>query len=494
MENENENNGLTDRPIPITLEPIRTIFEGVRGFNFGRDTTKIIKYNAYFKKLGFERVNLGREFGIHTFYPQLTLMLNPTLVISNDDEVGMDYDNLTGKSICRRETTFDLWDKFFYGKKGYLGLRAHTIIKRCGKEEVKPLKVEYEGKELMLGQYLKERNIVLLYINPFNTDFTTENNEYLELVLKLFEEKMKEITLEKVDVTEKMKNAFVEKFKREITQKLNEVRENLRYSENEIDESQMRIVRAIRNAQLNRKQIEGLISFSTSTDERIKTAIEEVKGLTFVKNVRLTSGGIGIDVGKIVINHNGEEVYIGDFYLIISPEGIKAYCKNPILSLDGIEVSHPHIDGNHNCYGGEREDKIIEYLSTFELKRLVFYLHMFLTTYTANDSYNSLSMWTREDLKRKDIREIEDDKDVSVADFQGDYLQESNDNGRRNHGHADYDDEEDEDNEDEDNDDDHRDDYVGCCDNCGDNIYSEENSNYISNDDGLYCCEECMRA
>jgi hypothetical protein len=238
---------------------------------------------------------------------------------------------------------------------------------------------------------------------------------------------------------------------------------------------------------LNRKQIEGLISFSTNTDDTIKKAIDEVKQLPFVKNVRLTGSGISLDVGKISISHQGEEVYIGDFYLIISPEGIKVYCKNPILNRDNKEISHPHInEESHNCYGGERENKIIEYLSTFELKNLVFFVYMFLKTYTANDCYNNLSMWVRDDLQRRRTREVENEEDIVSADFQGDYFQAIRDTGNDDN-HFD-DDNNDDENDDEDNNGNER---VGECENCGDSIY-EDNESYISNDDGHFCSRSCL--
>jgi len=294
--------------------------------------------------------------------------------------------------------------------------------------------------------------------------------------------------LTKVDVTEKMKSAFIEKFKTEINNKLSEVKNGLKYNEDEINNLQSNLIKTIRTATLNRKQIEGLIAFSTNTNDTIKKAIEEVKQLPFVKDVRLTGSGIGLDVGSIKIKYKDEEVYIGDFYLIISPDGIKVYCKNPILNNENIEISHPHIDGNNNCYGGERENKIIEYLSTFDLKKLVFFIYMFLKTYTAGDSYNNLDMWCREDLQRRKTQEIENEEDISSADFQGDYFQERQDRGNRdNH----FGDNEEDENNDEDNDEDNND-FVGDCDNCGDGIYSNDNDNYISNDDGLFCGDECL--
>jgi hypothetical protein len=464
-------------------EPKRTIFEDIKDFNFNRDVTRILMFNSYFKDMGFERVNNNKEFSIYTYYPQLTLMINPALVLQEDRniETGEEFNCFTSDYINSRrsDTTYDLWDNYLKGKKGYLGLRSHYIIKRRN-EEVKPIKIEFQDKELILGHYIKERNIVLLYISPFYTNYSEENNEYLELMLKVFQEKMKDIKLEKVDVAEKMKNAFIEKFKETINNKLKEIKGNLKYGEDEINNLQVSLLRAIRNSQLNRKQIEGLVAFSTNTDTTIKKAIEELKQLPFVSNIRLMSGGIYLDVGRISINHNDEEVYIGDFYLIISPDGVKVYCKNPILNLEGIETSHPHIDGNHNCYGGEREQKILEYLSTFDLKRLVYFIYMFLKTYTANDCYNSLPMWSRQDLKRRNPEEVKDEEDFSKADFKGDYYQEPSDRGRHE-AHED---------DDDDSDEEENDDYIGDCHNCGDSIY-ESSEYYITDGDDYFCGQSC---
>lgn len=492
--NEMENRVITPIPFPIqetiqeTNEPKRTIFEGLRSFNFQHDLRKVLRFNYYFSKMGFERVNINKEFGQYTYYPQLTLMINPSLVVSHDTDVNQSYEHLTSWSIQRREPTFDLWDKFFYGKKGYLGLRQHSIIKRNGNEDVKPIKIEFEGKEMMLGHYLKERNIVMLYINPFNTDYSTENNEYLELVLKLFEDKIKEIELKKVDVSEKMKMALTDKFKKEIVYKLNEVRENLRCYEEEVSNCQASLLKAIRNTQVNRKQIEGLINFSTSTDETIKRELDELKKLPFVTNIRLTSKGISLDIDDIKIKQNNEDVYIGDFNIVISPNGVKVYCKNSILDDEGNVTAHPHIDGDNNCYGGEREQKIMEFLSNFELKNLVFYINMFLKTYTANDSYHSISLWQEPELERVSRKQTEDNEDIFIGNFQGDLFREPTPPPRmRSNEDENYDDE----------DDGERDDYIGDCNECGDSIYENDNDNWVrgnNNEDYIFCCNECRDA
>lgn len=465
-------------------EPKRTVFEDLRSggnFNFYNDVGKIIKFNSYFSKLGFERVNMKKDFRIHTYYPQLTLMICPLLRLLNLND---DLNPLTPShlKLKREEVSGDnmnLWANWFNDKKGYIGMNSFYTIKATD-EKIEPLYADLKQKKLLLGQYLTERNIVILYINPFYTNIREQNNEYLDLILKTFEDEIKRVALKKVDVSEKMKIALIENFKEEINRKITDIREEVIGNENSINELQISLIRNIKTAQLNRKQIEGLISFEMNTDSSIKKALEEIKELPFVKNVCLTNLGVGMDIGRITINHNDKEVYIGDFYLIISPNGIKAYCKNPILNRENLEIAHPHIDGNNNCYGGEREQKIIEYLSTFELKKLVFFIYMFLKTYTSNDCYNQISMWEREDLRRRKTAQIDNGNDIINASFQGDYFQEKEDNGR---GDGIEEDEEDEPDEP---------DFLCECAECGNSIYV--NDDYCEGDiEHRFCSNYCRR-
>ena len=60
------------------MERKRTIFEKLNKFSFDGNLVNIIKFNSYFKKIGFERVNMCETFSTNTYYPQITLMIIPT--------------------------------------------------------------------------------------------------------------------------------------------------------------------------------------------------------------------------------------------------------------------------------------------------------------------------------------------------------------------------------------------------------------------------------
>ena len=118
---------------------------------------------------------------------------------------------------------------------------------------------------------------------------------------------------------------------------------------------------------------------------------DQVKTLPFVKSIRVVSSGIKIDVGNIYIPFRGKEVYIGDFDIYLTPNGVKIKCRNPVLEYEddtNSYITHPHINGDSDmCYGGERGIKIQEYFAKLELKKLIWYLDCFLKSYTLGDNY-----------------------------------------------------------------------------------------------------------
>ena len=81
----------------------RTIFEDLRSFNFYRNTILILKMNSLFKSLGFERVNTFKNFDIYTYYPQMTLMFCPNMVLPTDD-ILIENAQFTTKNVNSRTT------------------------------------------------------------------------------------------------------------------------------------------------------------------------------------------------------------------------------------------------------------------------------------------------------------------------------------------------------------------------------------------------------
>jgi hypothetical protein len=167
------------------------------------------------------------------------------------------------------------------------------------------------------------------------------------------------------------------------------------------------LINSLKSIDLKKRQIKDLKKFSKDINQTLKEQIEEIKQLPFVKDVRLTSRSISIDVGKIDINYRDKDIYIGDFTIAITPSGVEVKNRNPIVVKDnGYEevLEHPHMDGHSVCYGGERQIRIQQHFAKFQLKQLVYMVYLFLKTYTERDNYNSITHWTQE-AKRKERRQ-----------------------------------------------------------------------------------------
>jgi hypothetical protein len=456
------------------VEMKRTIFEGLRrgNYSFYNDVQKIIRFNSYFTKLGFERVNMNENFDTSTYYQEMTLMINPNLLLTDNIHIPeSDKDAFTRSRTNQR----DMWHDLLKTKQGFIDTRIRDIIYRAN-EIIKPIIFQNEDKELIFGHYLKERNIVILYINPFYSDMNSSSNEFLEFILKIFEIGVKNIKLEKIDVSEKIKKNLIEMFQKQIKDKIDETSNCIKRNITNICQYQESLLNEIKHQQINTNQIKTLAIFRTDTDTSIKNAIEELKELPFVKNISLVKEGITLDVGSITIKYRNSDVYIGDFYLIISPNSVKCYCRNPVV-VDGTISHHPHIEGNHNCFGDERTIQVINHLSAFELKKLVFLIYVFLKTYTPNNFYFNISRWIGEGVIRTKTEKMNTESNTLNTSFQGDYLFEPSNNNDI-----------DENNENEDEDD--GDGYIGDCARCGDCLYESED--YIRDDnDILFCGREC---
>jgi len=201
----------------------------------------------------------------------------------------------------------------------------------------------------------------------------------------------------------KLNAKVIDKFKKELSKHIAVKKQDAINFENSIEDDKQNLVSLIRTLGLIKNELENLKTYSSNISSHIKQEIEEVKTLPFVQGIEVNSTGIEIDVGRINILFRSKEVYIGDFIIYIMPSGVKIKCTNPILEWenDVLGIQHPHIsDAGRICYGDERGMKIEEYFAKFELKKLVYFVYLFLKSYNQSDKYFAISYWTDEKIRR----------------------------------------------------------------------------------------------
>jgi hypothetical protein len=203
-------------------------------------------------------------------------------------------------------------------------------------------------------------------------------------------------------MTEQKQEVF-EEFKKEITNQIVYFEREVSNLKKHSRSCETSLINSLKSLDLKRKQVNDLKKFSRDINKTLKEQVEEIKQLPFVKDVRITTRSISVDVGKVEITYRDKNIYIGDFTIAITPQGIEVKNRNPII-VNGVLYEHPHIDGHSICYGGERQVKIQQQFAKFQLKQLVYMVYLFLKTYTERDNYNSITYWTQE-AKRKERKQ-----------------------------------------------------------------------------------------
>ena len=198
---------------------------------------------------------------------------------------------------------------------------------------------------------------------------------------------------------------IIEQFKMGVTKQINVFEREIKEKKRRSRDVEKNLINSLNDLELAKRQLMDLRKFSRDINSTINKQIKEIEGLPFVREVRLTTAGINVDVGKIEIRHRDTTYYIGDFTIMINPDGVDVKNRNPVMcegdrDYQKCVMEHPHKSGRI-CFGGERQVKIYQHFKKFELKELVFMVYLFLKTYTERDKYYPISYWKQE-AKRKE--------------------------------------------------------------------------------------------
>lgn len=211
----------------------------------------------------------------------------------------------------------------------------------------------------------------------------------------------------------------LEGFKKEISNQIVSLQDDLKNLKKQSKSYETYFITSLKNTDLKKRQVEDLRKFSRDINKTINEQIKEIKQLPFVKEVRFTAKGINIDVGRIEISYRDNNIYIGDFTIMITPNGVDIKNRNPIIDNNEGILVHPHIKNKVICYGDERRIKIIEYFAKFQLKQLVYMVYLFLKTYSERDNYNSITFWTQEAKRKERKQRVEINTKRIVGEING---------------------------------------------------------------------------
>jgi len=357
----------------------------------------LLKVSSEIKSMGFKKLLYKDTFNDDTFFNDLTLMIGP--LIGNSS-----YGSYISLDALFPHTDLEI---FYATKNGFdADYNSFFMFDEFHREKilVKQTKQNRDGTKeefsIEIGCYLKDRNLVIIYFPIFHSKLSLGlNNELMFGILRHLKKWIKKRKPERVNTTEKMRDLVIERFVNKAKDTIRNYDDKIRTNVKSIESYNKSIIEFIRANEVYRNAIKSLEEMVKKAKSSIYKEIEEIRKLKFVNSARLTIRGIKVDVGDIYIRYEGKDVYIGDFTILIKPDKIKIQNRKPIETKDGAVRIHPHIEdaeSEYICFGSRRE-KIYELLASYQLKKLVYFIYLFLKSYNDADKYYSIKLWLNED-------------------------------------------------------------------------------------------------
>ena len=371
---------------------IRTVFFELRRLSIRHYPKLLLRLNSTFKEMGFKSVRVEKSYYDDIYFEKLTLMINPTI----DSDINGEYHEMG----LRSEYYYPLYLKF-KDMKGYSRSWGIYTIKDDSRV---PMIIKEGEREFEIGCYLPERNLVILYTPIFRTNLELIfDNEVLFYIIKNLKEFMKRTKIIKIDVKEKIRENMISKFCENAKYRINSLKVGMSDNRLAIRTHQEKLAETYSKININKFEIENLKKFLEDSIGSIGNQLKEIEKLGFVKSVNLGVNGISVGVGNIKIIYKKEEVNIGDFILHIKPKRIEIENTTPIeVEYDGTDKTliHPHIDTDGTICFGERKESIYNYLGNCDLKKLVYFVYLFLKSYNEGDCFYKINYWINPNYDR----------------------------------------------------------------------------------------------
>ena len=357
--------------------------------------TKILKDNKI-KKVNIEiSINEANEL-----VKTPTLYINPTIGVANSYESG--YNVRLSKLIFKT---------FPHELKNQEEIQTR-IVGNC--YYIRPIQgeqiIDITIKDAVVGKYYKDRNIIILFFNPFLLNKIYHFTEELPEIHTLLDKEFKRIGITKVSTEEMIKKNFITNFmggvKSTLIQKEDEIKSIIR----QIQDYDKRIVDNERQKILNQQTIEYLRGLLDTGGENMLNEIDEVEKLPFIEKYELKNNSLDLVFKPTFLkiknfkrhSHNDgvgtRYIYVGQITASIRPDGIRI--SNPYNMING----HPHTHGNHDgtpCFGsGDAAKQIREFRIHNKFKELGTMLWFWINTHREDGAYIRMAQFYDDRLRQ----------------------------------------------------------------------------------------------
>lgn len=291
------------------------------------------------------------------------------------------------------------------------------------KETIIPIelltKVNGKNEKTLAGKYFKERNLIALYYNPFESIKAGEQlkeNQDLKKTIELLETlaEGEKITLQNSEIT-KMKIAS-RSFNDNLHRTQQTLQTDMKHSEDWLTTIQKDITQKIRSLTEMRNHLERLKSMATNFEEEFIKELQETKKLDFIQDITF-------EANNVVFKYKPHTQTV-DFKYSDAQNKLRTYGKRTFLvgqmdyliNATGINIRNNHKMGNatHHmhqlssgensatpCMGsGEGYNLIMKMLATNQIKKLAMMLYSWQQTWNQDSGTSRNKDWIADRLRK----------------------------------------------------------------------------------------------
>ena len=360
----------------------------------GKNVKVFRQLNKFFSRYGIEQfaIRSGLTSDIHNYCSEkMTIIVTPPVTRGN-----------TGCPLSS-----DMWSNY----SGLDGYKRPTIegekIEECSYEKSTEIKIgNYE-----IGRYYNDRNLILLWFNPFTGIEMSKYDSYTEnkWLAKILPEIMKaivDIKINLVKVTDFSIRLLVDSFKKQQSKLIRDTKAQLESAESEIQTYSTSLSTAYEKRITAKDSLQCL---GTLDKDQVEREVKLLQANPLLELVELKEGAIFITFKetsiKCPLRRNNDDFGIREMYL--GKIGFKLSGGNKIKVLgdsprENDGNPHPHADGHGGpCFGsGEGQRKIMQLLGERKLNDLASMLWMWIHTYRSSDAYVHVDAWYNDRLKQ----------------------------------------------------------------------------------------------
>ncbi len=344
----------------------------------------LTKFTDELKKLGIKKVYMPQTQTIRkdTIGEGLTLSFMPV------------FDGIAIRETNTQNNSTQDFFNHLTELNGGSGYGYHHQLHSSGfSEGAKKLKVEYEGKKYIIGDYLPKRNLIILYLKLNHTNFYLEEFQYLDEIIKYIQEIFKNHKIKEEDTTEFIKELFIEKFNVTANREFDNMIRNLSGAKESLELSKKNIVEYSNKIITYDLNIERLKNTLKDLNEGLFEQLESLKNLKFIQSAELEKEGIKIIFEEIFIEVQKQKVPMGVYEICLTSDRIYITNKSPI-KYNGSIYHSPHIVGTNICFG-QQESMAYELLGQLQFKKLAHFLYLYLKSFNAGSTYLSMDRWIK---------------------------------------------------------------------------------------------------